>query len=147
VRWGRRRKWDPDFTDEVAQRTLEEWLFRGLADGLPPPRKFWLRALSHASHILKERLIVLGERDQEVADLRCPQALDRQGDLGPYLQRLPRGEQQILIWVYLEGKDRAEVAQLLHLTEANLRVRLHRARANFRVLLGVESAVLHEDFS
>jgi len=36
----------------VAQRTLTEWLARGFSFTLPPPRKFFLRALGHARRAL-----------------------------------------------------------------------------------------------
>lgn len=51
------------------------------------------------------------------------------------IERLPGSYREILVLRDLEGLDTSEVARSLRLTEANVKVRLHRARSALRSLL------------
>jgi len=62
----------------------------------------------------------------EVAEL-CPPEMLRQA-----LAELPAAHRECLVLFYLEGKSGAEAAVVLGISEAALRVRLHRARAAMR---------------
>ena len=146
IRWGQRRHWDPDFTDEVAQRTLEEWLFRDFPATIPPPRKLWLRALSHAKRVLHERLTGVGDRIQDLADTHHPEALLERQDLDHCLGSMPSQQRRILEMIYLQGWSRAEASTALSLSAQTLRVQLHRAREHLLEAMERDSLGSREDF-
>jgi RNA polymerase sigma factor (sigma-70 family) len=146
VRFGRKRRWDADLIDEVAQRTLLEWLSRRLPATVPPPHKFWLRALGHARRVLGEREATLGDQDGNVAapELRVP--LIQKWDLERHLNMLPVRERQALVWLYQEGWSRGEVARALSLRPEACRTLLHRARQHLAATFDAESHRAKEDF-
>lgn len=126
--WGRRRGWDPDFADEVAQCTLEAWIRSGRRATIPPEPILWLRARGHARKILDARLPCLGDGVSELP--AAPQ--DRQGAtpfaIQDALQTLPERERIVLIRCYLCSESRKEVAESLGLSAGALRLLLYRAR-------------------
>jgi RNA polymerase sigma-70 factor (ECF subfamily) len=61
-----------------------------------------------------------------------PDSLHTPGTLRQTLAELPDSHRECLVLFYLEGKSGAEAAAALGISEAALRVRLHRARAAMR---------------
>ena len=68
LHWGRRRGWDPDLAEEVAQCTVEDSLRLHLDLSQPPVPALFQKARGHARKILAERLSALGDRVNTVAE-------------------------------------------------------------------------------
>ena len=51
------------------------------------------------------------------------------------LNQLPHPEQEIVIRFYFYGEKTSEIAKALHLTDAAVRVRLHRSRGKLRNMM------------
>lgn len=108
--------------------SLSTWLF-GITSRIVRHRRRkerWWRWLSGsadetAGHLASDNPdpLRLVESNQETADLYA------------VLDRLADSDRQILILCELEELDTDEVARLLGITQNNVRVRLHRARARF----------------
>jgi RNA polymerase sigma-70 factor (ECF subfamily) len=138
VAWS--RLGDAAMAEEAAQETFVR-AYRRLAL-LGEGAKFgaWISAI--ARHVA----ISLGLRHRRELDrrerwlLEQPQVADAPGGaetergeiLREALAGLPENQRECLVLFYFEGKSTAEAAEALGISEAALRVRLHRARAALR---------------
>ena len=129
-----------DASDVVAETFLVAW--RRLADVPEGERaRLWLygtaRRVLANHHRGRRRARRLSERVQGEV-LRTTARIDTTVDTGPEgdaiveaFARLKDDDREVLTLVGVEGLDRAEVAEVLGCSRANVRVRLHRARRRF----------------
>ena len=108
--------------------SLKTWLFSITSNVVQHRRRKerWRRWLSGsanetAGHLASDRPDPLheAERNQTLADIY------------QVLNRLPERDRQVLVLCELEELESQEVSQLLGVTQANVRLRLHRARIRF----------------
>ena len=90
--------------------------------------------LRHRRELNKRERWALETFDDSSADNAAPEAdpLHTPETLRQTLAELPAAHRECLVLFYLEGKSGAEAAAALGISEAALRVRLHRARAAMR---------------
>jgi RNA polymerase sigma-70 factor, ECF subfamily len=124
---------------EALYRAARGWQsFRGGAD--PAAFRAWFNRIvvnafrDHLAH----RAQTGPEATVEPADPRVddPAAVAAAGELGELVARqvsnLPSRQREVLVLIVYEGHDAAEVANMLNLTEPNVRTTLHLARQKLR---------------
>jgi RNA polymerase sigma-70 factor (ECF subfamily) len=126
-------KADDEAEDVVQQTWLEVFRhlpqFRGDAQFTTWATRICVNAaLAHA----RKRPVIAEVTDEIAADAAPDDTVDRE-QLGRLLeaclQRLPQGNREVMVLRDVLELDTAETAELLHLSEEAVRVRLHRARA------------------
>ena len=101
------------------------------------------RSAGRGAHAL-QKLGSAGEDPGSAEDdgpLEALIAEERRAAVRKALDRLPSGDRQLLLLVYVELLDAAEIASRLNLQPGAVRVRKHRALRRMAELLGEESAV------
>jgi len=88
--------------------------------------------LRHRRELNKRERWALDHFEEATPSVEEPDPLHSPETLRQTLAELPPAHRECLVLFYLEGKSGAEVAAALGITEAALRVRLHRARAVMR---------------
>ncbi|HTL34259.1 MAG TPA: sigma-70 family RNA polymerase sigma factor [Kofleriaceae bacterium] len=126
-------KADDEAEDVVQQTWLEVFRhlpqFRGDAQFTTWATRICVNAaLAH----VRKRPVVAEVTDEVASDAAPDDTVDRE-QLGRLLeaclQRLPQGNREVMVLRDVLELDTAETAELLHLSEEAVRVRLHRARA------------------
>jgi RNA polymerase sigma factor (sigma-70 family) len=135
---------DPDLVDDVvAEAFLVAW--RRLEDIPPDAPLPWLLAAARNVH-LNMRRSQRRRLQRESLDAARKPVLDEgppgeglpeeEARIWGLVEQLPERDREVLLLVAWEALDRAAIAQVLGCSQANVALRLFRARRRFRALLG-----------
>lgn len=123
--WGRRRGWDEDLAEDVAQSLLADCWRRGV----PSWAVLQKRARGWASALLRERLQALGDLDHQLAALDDDHELPANREQSARCFRsLSERERRAFEYLLIEGLDRETTAARLAVSRGHLDVIVHRAR-------------------
>jgi len=150
-RWSRRTGLPPDEVDDVVQETILSLLRRASSEtGLPESiqsdgqfKNFLFAALRNRllERYRSSRRSELNPKLLEVADLReSPEArfsnIEVQDQLRRALEKLSALEREIIRLRYVEDMPTADIAVMLGISQGSVRVKVYRALAHVRALIG-----------
>jgi RNA polymerase sigma-70 factor (ECF subfamily) len=140
----RARLRSPDLIEDVRQETLMRVLqILRTKGGLEHPERFGAFVNSVSNHVLMEVYRAEGRTDPMDEHVREPEDTsvdldaelidqDTRREVQRVLDELPPKDRRLLMAVYLQETDKAEICRKQHVDADYLRVLLHRAKNRFR---------------
>jgi len=131
----------PTLADDLAQESYYRFLRATLKSDDPAYQKAYLfriatnLARDHWRRLPRQEQGEADRLEQVPADDRTAEQVQQRSDLGRVLGRLKPRERELLWLAYAEGASHKEIAEVLGLRAASVRLLLFRARQKFMKLL------------